>query len=186
MGLTHFKRFRMEIDLRDSFLPERRDPAGYRLISWNASLLEAHAEAKYRCFRTEIDADVFPCLGNADGCLRLMGEISRRDGFLKEATWLAQFRRPRERRPEHCGTIQGVRERKGVGSIQNVGIVPGHRGRGLGTCLVLRSLGGFRRVGIDRVCLEVTAENTGAIRLYERIGFRKIRTVYKSVEMVCP
>ena len=53
---------------------------------------------------------------------------------------------------------------------------------GLGTCLLFHSLDGFRRAGIRRVFLEVTAQNTGAIRLYHRLGFVTTKTVYKTVE----
>ena len=49
--------------------------------------MEAHADVKYLSFRTEIDANVFPCLGDCDGCLRLMHEIRQKPGFLPEATW---------------------------------------------------------------------------------------------------
>jgi ribosomal protein S18 acetylase RimI-like enzyme len=111
-----------------------------------------------------------------------MGEISRRQGFLKGATWLIEYN-GEERRCEYCGTIQGVSESDGLGSIQNVGVTPEHRGFGLGTVLVVCALKGFRQAGLERVRLEVTAENTGAIRLYQRLGFRSIRTVYKPVEV---
>jgi len=36
---------------------------------------------------------------------------------------------------------------------------------------------------LPRAFLEVTAENVGAIRLYQRLGFRNVRTVYKAVEV---
>jgi ribosomal protein S18 acetylase RimI-like enzyme len=182
MTVTYFKRFRMEIDVEGALLPQIELPAGYRPLSWRPSLLAAHADTKFRCFRCEIDANVFPCLGNLEGCRRLMGEIARRDGFLKTATWLMEYQRPR-RRVEYCGTIQGVAEPDGLGCIQNVGVAPEHRGLGLGTMLVVRALEGFRQAGLDRVRLEVTAENTGAVRLYQRMGFRKVRTVYKAVEV---
>jgi hypothetical protein len=45
-------------------------------------------------------------------------------------------------------------------------------------------LGGFRQAGISRVYLEVTAQNEGAIRLYRRLGFVTVKTVYKAVEPV--
>jgi ribosomal protein S18 acetylase RimI-like enzyme len=32
------------------------------------------------------------------------------------------------------------------------------------------------------VSLEVTVENAGAVRLYQRLGFRRVRTVYKVVD----
>jgi ribosomal protein S18 acetylase RimI-like enzyme len=35
------------------------------------------------------------------------------------------------------------------------------------------------------VYLEVTSHNQGAIRLYQRLGFETIRTVFKSVEIAC-
>jgi len=41
---------------------------------------------------------------------------------------------------------------------------------------------GFREKGIARVYLEVTAQNVGAVRLYQRLGFRRTRTVYKAAD----
>jgi hypothetical protein len=70
-----------------------------------------------------------------------------------------------------------------MGGVQNVGITPEHRGRGLGMCLLQRALWGFQEAGMKRVYLEVTAENAKAIRLYQRLGFRRVRTVYKAVEV---
>jgi len=182
MSLTYFKRFRMEIDLRGR-LPEPVVPPNYELLPWDAALLPAHADVKYRSFREELDSNVFPCLGDATGCVRLMTEISRKPGFLPAATWLAVWRGDRWQPQDYCGTIQGIRERSGTGAIQNLGIAPGHRDRGLGSALLLTSLAGFRRMGLDYVQLEVTAENVGAIRLYKRLGFDVVKTVYKVAEV---
>lgn len=177
---TYFKRFRMEADL----LYPRREPAlppGYRLVPWNEAVLDVHSRTKFRAFRDEIDSVVFPCLGSLDGCRRLMQDIRGKDGFLPLATWLvAHGQSPEEL--QWCGTIQGVAYDGGVGMIQNIGIVPGHRGLGLGTCLIERALVGFRRHGMRRASLEVTADNIRAVRLYQRLGFRRTRTVYKVTE----
>jgi len=183
MVLTYFKRFRMEIDLGIDLLTEPLLPPGYRFVAWDSSLLAQHAETKYQSFRTEIDANVFPCLGEADGCLRLMREIVRKEGFLPGATWLVARMGPQGQIDEYCGTVQGIRDRTGYGAIQNLGITPDHRGRQLGSCLLLKALQGFYRAGLTRSFLEVTAQNEGAIRLYRRMGFRKARTVYKAVEV---
>ena len=181
MGLTYFKRYRMEIDLlgRDFSWPKL--PPGYRLLPWHESLLAAHAETKYQSFRDEIDANVFPCLGEQAGCRRLMAEIAQKAGFLPQATWLAACHDGQQL--EYCGTVQGIRDRTGIGAIQNLGITPQHRDRGLGTCLLLRSLQGFREAGVSCVHLEVTAENEGAIRLYRRLGFAACKTVFKVSEV---
>jgi ribosomal protein S18 acetylase RimI-like enzyme len=181
MGLTYFKRYRMEIELRDLDWSPRSLPQGFRLLAWSESLLEAHAEAKYRSFYTELDANVFPCLGDRDGCLRLMTEITRRANFLPLATWLLQ--REVEGAYENCGTVQGVADRNIYGAIQNLGIVSLYRGQGLGTELLRHALRGFHQAGLPRAYLEVTAQNEGALRLYQRFGFHITKTVYKAAEV---
>jgi ribosomal protein S18 acetylase RimI-like enzyme len=182
MGVVYFKRFRMEYDLRKPLFPQPELPAGYRLLAWDEQLLDAHAETKYRCFRSEMDANVFPCLGDIDGCRRLMAEIVLRGAFVPEATWLLEYRTAGTRRGDRCGTIQGVADGE-VGSIQNVGVTVEHRGLGLGSALLWHSLAGFKQAGIERVHLEVTSDNTGACRLYERLGFQSTRVVYKASEV---
>jgi ribosomal protein S18 acetylase RimI-like enzyme len=170
-NVTYFKRYKMEVDLVG--LPVPQWPAGFHPVFWSAHLLEAHAEVLFRCFHREIDSQVFPSLGDRAGCGCLMTEISRKAGFLPAATWLLAG-------PDgYGGTVQGVRER-GMGAIQNLGIVPAWRGRGLGEALLLLALEGFRRAGLGRAMLEVTAQNEGAIRLYRRLGFRRSKTLYKA------
>jgi ribosomal protein S18 acetylase RimI-like enzyme len=181
MGVSYFKRFRMELDLRGQRFVPVYVPVGYRLLAWQPELLSEHAEAKYLSFRNEIDADVFSCLADLTGCRRLMQEISFKDGFLPEATWLAACMVGNEL--EYCGTIQGIRATHKYGAIQNVGITPSHRGRGVGTALISAALAGFQRVGLSRVYLEVTAQNDGAVRLYKRMGFRRTKTLFKAVEL---
>jgi ribosomal protein S18 acetylase RimI-like enzyme len=184
MGMTYFKRYRMEIDLASSCWGGFQLPPDYQLIPWDDELLETHAEVKYRCFQYELDANVFPSLGARDGCRRLMNDIFSRSGFLPEATWLLQYWPKNARKPDLCGTVQGVcDETTGHGAIQNLGIVPSHRGHGLGGMLLTRSLLGFWQVGLARAYLEVTAQNVGAIRLYQRLGFRKVKTVYKAADV---
>lgn len=181
MQITYFKRFRMEIDLRRG-VPLATLPRGFHWVAWDESLIEAHAETKYRSFRWEIDANVFPCLGDLAGCTRLMNDISNREGFLSESTWLVVYQRHIDDAPDYCGTIQGIRDKTGLGSIQNLGVVPEFRGLGLGRSLMLKALDGFRQTGLARAFLEVTADNRGAVKLYRRMGFRKARTLYKVCE----
>jgi ribosomal protein S18 acetylase RimI-like enzyme len=185
MDLTYFKRYRMEINLAGRDLRPPVAPHGYYFLPWDASLLDSFARAKYMSFRSEIDANVFPCLSDLPGCRRLMSEIARKPGFLPQATWLATTTRGGRARPEPCGTVQGIRDRTGLGAVQNLGISPAHRGFGLGTILMMHALYGFRSAGLSRVYLEVTAQNEGAIRLYRRMGFVTVKTVYKAVEPVC-
>jgi ribosomal protein S18 acetylase RimI-like enzyme len=171
---VYFKRFRMEIDLADApAVPEL--PAGYAWVPWRETLLACHAEIKYLSFHAEIDAQVFPNLGDRIGCLNLMEEIARRSSFCPEATWLVRCD------DGFCGTIQGVSDRAGIGAIQNLGVLPLYRSQGLGVALLLKALEGFRSARMKRVFLEVTAQNEGALRMYHRLGFRRRKTLYKGV-----
>jgi len=179
MKSSYFKRFRMDADLAVRRAP-RQMPPGYRFVAWNEALLDVHARTKFRSFRSEIDARVFPCLGDLEGCRRLMKEIRGKSGFLATATWLVVCN-DAAGDLEWCGTIQGVVDRHGSGSIQNIGVVPGHRGRGLGSGLIEQALAGFRAHGLRKATLEVTASNSRAVRLYQQLGFRKAKTVYKIV-----
>jgi len=175
MAITYYKRFRMEIDLDGALPPPRLLPPFY-WISWEESLIDQHAEVKYMCFRGEIDAHVFPCLGERPGCQRLMREIRRKPGFLAAATWLIGG-------PTGCcGTVQGVMDRGPIGAIQNLGVIPEYRGLGLGRALVRQALEGFYQAGLRRAYLEVTAENAAAVRLYRGVGFRRSKTLYKAVD----
>ena len=57
-------------------------------------------------------------------------------------------------------------DRGPIGAIQNLGVVPEYRGQGLGRALVRQALEGFYQAGLRRAYLEVTAENSAAVRLY--------------------
>jgi ribosomal protein S18 acetylase RimI-like enzyme len=175
MAITYYKRFRMEIDLDGARAPwTLSEPFSW--VPWEEPLLDRHAEVKYLSFRDEIDAAVFPCLGDRYGCQRLMREIRRKPGFLPAATWLVAC-------PEgYIGTVQGVMDRGPIGAIQNVGVVPAYRGLGLGRALIRRALDGFRQAGLTRAYLEVTAENSSAVLLYRDVGFRRSKTLYKAVD----
>lgn len=171
--VTYFKRYKMQTDLHA--LPSPRLLDEFSFAPWSYELLDIHADMLFGSFHQEIDAQVFPSLGDRQGSLCLMIEMTRKRSFLPEATWLLLGP------VGPCGTVQGLRERDGVGSIQNLGILPGWRGRGLGDALLLQALHGFREAGLRRVVLEVTAQNEPAIRLYRRLGFRRSKTLYKAV-----
>ncbi len=171
----------MECDLRKSLPAPQPVPAGYELVPFTGKLLREHAVAKYQSFQSELDVNVFPCLGKQDGCMRLMREIASRETFVPEATWLLRHCDD-QGRTHPVGTIQGLRV-EGWGAIQNLGIADGHRGKGLGTVLLMKAAAGFWNVGIKRIHLEVTTENTAAIRLYQRLGFHRVQVVYKAAEV---
>jgi GNAT superfamily N-acetyltransferase len=184
LNLRYYKRFQMELDLRRWRRQSVALHSDYRLRPWSDDLIREHAEAKYHSFREELDAVVFPCLGELESCVRLMQEIRDRDGFVPEATWLAQYVGAGPNRVESVGTIQAIRVSRSRANIQNIGVTPFHRGRGVGAALILTAIAGMQHVGVTKVALEVTAVNEPAVRLYRKLGFRTTKTVYKASEEV--
>lgn len=79
-------------------------------------------------------------------------------------------------------------EEKGYGYVDDetpelgMAVLPGYRGRGIGTSLLNRLL---KSAGADyrKVCLSVSADNP-ALRLYERVGFERVGEDASSVTMV--
>lgn len=176
------RRLRLEIDLTRCKIAEPILPAGYRWLEWSPELLDRHAAVKFRCFEAEKDGQVFPSLRSADGCRRLMDYIATNPLFVPNATWLLVCDEAASEKLADCGTIQGLSSVLESGAIQNVGIVPEHRGRGLGRALVQAALCGFRESGLTHISLEVTAANLPAVNLYQSLGFLVTKTLYRSVE----
>jgi ribosomal protein S18 acetylase RimI-like enzyme len=195
----HFKRFRMEADLRQppagladplgTGLRAATLPPGFHWLPWRDSLTFSHAEVKALCFQDETDAVIFPSLASLNGCRDLMTAIRNRPGFCPQATWLvvASDLGEVEARTGLAGncvaTVQGVIDDCGHGGIQNVGVVREYRGRGIGPALVLKAVAGFAACGAKRAYLEATAQNHTAMRIYRSLGFRCTKTVYRSVPM---
>ena len=179
MATVAFKRFRMQIDLRRIAPRAVRLPEGYRWLPWRSLLLERHAQVKWRSFRDDLDGKVFSCLGEAAGCLALMKEIVGQKSFCSAATWMVVYQPEPDWPAVDCGTIQGVTRSGGIGTIQNVGVIPEHRGLGIGRALVQQALLGFSQVGMGITILEVTADNIAAVQLYQSLGFRTIEVIYR-------
>jgi GNAT superfamily N-acetyltransferase len=183
MSLIYFKRYRMELRLDRVPLDNIAVPEGFAMLPWSPSLVNHHAAVKFASFSQEMDTHIFPCLGEKDGCKHLMREIVNRANFVPESTWLAV--RPGEFNSEFqaCGTVQGLLASPREGAIQNLGVHPACRNLGIGKLLLLHALQGFRAAGCMFANLEVTVQNTAAIRLYERYGFQKVETLFKVAEV---
>tara|TARA_B100000945_G_C20405469_1_gene609759 strand:- start:172 stop:702 length:531 start_codon:yes stop_codon:yes gene_type:complete len=169
----------MELDLQQFDIPTPELPTGYRFVAWTDSDLDKHASIKHESFCNEIDANVFSCFREFEGCQLLLREITSRSNFLPDATWMLEYKSPDSEYPVSVGTIQALVDVQQRGAIQNIGIHPQHRDKGLGSSLLFKCLTFIKARGIQRVMLEVTSQNVGALRLYERLGFRIIKTVYK-------
>jgi ribosomal protein S18 acetylase RimI-like enzyme len=73
---------------------------------------------------------------------------------------------------ERAGELVGCALHWSSGWLKDIAVAPPERGRGIGGALVQQGLAEFSRRSVSRVGLKVDGSNpTGAIRLYERLGF---------------
>jgi RimJ/RimL family protein N-acetyltransferase len=78
---------------------------------------------------------------------------------------------------------------KGFGYISNdvpelgMAIIPGYRGKGIGTVLVKILFDKMIEIGIKRVSLSVDPDNLAAVKLYQRFGFKEVGKVDTSITM---
>ncbi|WP_156591080.1 GNAT family N-acetyltransferase [Agrobacterium vitis] len=70
-----------------------------------------------------------------------------------------------------CDIRRHDREIHAHRGVLGMGIVDGYRGAGLGKRLIETTLAASWEIGLHRVELDVHADNTRAIRLYESVGF---------------
>ncbi len=77
----------------------------------------------------------------------------------------------------YCWTTIAVKESIAagpkVGRIYMIGVVPEHRGQGLGGLVLMAGLSYLQGRGIEIVELTVDSENREALALYKSVGFRK-------------
>ncbi len=70
-----------------------------------------------------------------------------------------------------CLCELGATDAESVGRVAEIGVVPAHRGAGLGSALLHDGFRELRGRGATRIVLDVDAENTtSALRLYEGAG----------------
>ena len=74
-------------------------------------------------------------------------------------------------------SVCGWKEAGDWGWVGTLGVLPSHRGRGIGEALLRTAFAEFWRRGERRVALGVAADNPSATRLYERAGMRVLYTI---------
>jgi ribosomal protein S18 acetylase RimI-like enzyme len=69
-------------------------------------------------------------------------------------------------------TVDTWRTSDRIGELESLGVLPDHRGQGIGSVLLDAVDREFERIGVQDMIVGVLPGNVGAIRLYERRGYR--------------
>jgi ribosomal protein S18 acetylase RimI-like enzyme len=140
---------------------------------WDARRTDEAAQVIALAYRGHVDSDVNDQYRSAAGARRFLHNIIQYGGcgtffapasFVAVDVWTGRA----------CGCSFASMISRGVGHITQICVAPPLKGRGLGYELMRRSLLALAEAGCRRASLTVTAANSEAVSLYERVGFRTI------------
>ncbi len=151
-------------------IPRFELPAGVEVRPVLPEHLRAIFEAEVEAFQGHWGAS------EADGADASWEEF-RTDPLLDTSLWQVAWQGD-----EVAGMVRpfinpAVNERAGVrrGWCENISVQAPWRGRGIASALIARALVALRDRGMTEAALAVDSENeTGALRLYQRMGFREV------------
>ncbi len=167
----YLRRF-MVAEVHRGFLGPSRSPA--TIIGWQDRYQEASAEVLADSYVGHIDGNINDQYQSLDGARRFLFNIIQYPGcgtFLAPASFLALD----PASGELCGLLLTSSVAADTGHITQVCVAPYARGRGIGRELLRKALSALRQMNYRRCSLTVTAANTGAIDLYEQVGFTVAR-----------
>lgn len=168
-GFQCYQRLRMNLELstwdgRVSLLPDC-----YRLVPWNIEYLDLAAQVVYRANLGTLDAKLYaPFFGDSPGQCRkgLLAILAGKYGALHQNATQCAFRNE-----TMVGINLVIDEANRSASIVEISVDPAHQRAGLGRALMTRSLAILQKRYFDQVELAVTMQNTGALHLYQSLGF---------------
>lgn len=169
-----FERNYMEVDLGRAELREGHVRRPMYIEKWADHYQEAAAQLIAAAYRGHVDSRINDQYQNTVGARRFLYNIVQYPGcgtFFRPAS-LSAFEAING---QMCGISLASLIAPERGHITQICVSPSVRGMGVGHALLRRSLLTLRDMGCRSASLTVTAANTGAVSLYERVGFRTIR-----------
>jgi ribosomal protein S18 acetylase RimI-like enzyme len=171
---AHVRNF-MEVDLAEAAQLSPHKLAQSVLIdSWTERKQDEAGVLIAGAYQGHIDSQINEQYRSPAGARRFLLNIIQYPGcgsFFQPASFVAM----EPATGKLCGMSLSSLVNADVGHITQVCVSHALRGTGVGYELIRRSLESLARHGCRKASLTVTAANTGAILLYERMGFRKTR-----------
>lgn len=168
-----YPRLFMLADLDETAHLAPRVHASIVFEQWDEARRDESAQLIANAYQGHIDALINDQYRSFAGAKRFLTNVVNYPGcgcFSDAASLVAR---------SHDGRLLGVilssLVAEGVGHITQICVAPEAQGRAIGYELVRRALASLRAAGCEKVSLTVTASNTNAVRLYQRMGFRALR-----------
>jgi ribosomal protein S18 acetylase RimI-like enzyme len=145
----------------------------FELRAWRDGDFDAVTSLVYAAYRGSVDAALNAQYRTRDGCAVLLDALTSTvwcGHFLPEASVVAVDAATRR----VCGVLVASRVSRHAAHFSQISVAPRWQGIGVGEALLRYALAATAKAGLSRATLAVTRENRGALRLYERVGFRSL------------
>jgi ribosomal protein S18 acetylase RimI-like enzyme len=176
-----YKRQFMVLTLGDfASKPPAASLAGLRVERWHDRHMAQCAELIHQAYAGHVDAEINDQYCSQAGAAKFLKNIVLLPGcgqFEEQASFVIRD----ELSDRLAGAVLTSMVAKGVGHTTQLCVLPEYRGRGLGHYLIEASVTALRRVKASELSLTVTSNNRGAVKLYEALGFRTIKSFVAAV-----
>jgi ribosomal protein S18 acetylase RimI-like enzyme len=149
--------------------------AGMRLDRWHDRYFDPCAKLIYLSYANHVDGEINDQYRSRSGALRFLKNIILLPGcgqFVPSASFVLR----QAGGDELIGAVLTSQVSPGVGHTTQICVLPGYQGHGLGRMLMLAAIRALCSMKFQELTLTVTAENKTAVRLYEKLGFRTIKS----------
>jgi ribosomal protein S18 acetylase RimI-like enzyme len=171
---SSFQRLFMRVDLERVALPEPSVRHPVFIERWSDHYQEAGAQLIAESYRGHVDSLINDQYRSGAAARRFLYNIVQYPGcgvFYRPASYAA-FEASTGRL---CGISLASVVAPSVGHIAQICVSPDLQGTGIGYALLRQSLNALRDAQCRSASRTVTAENTGAVSLYDRVGFQTVR-----------
>jgi ribosomal protein S18 acetylase RimI-like enzyme len=175
LGFQLYTRQFMLLDLNKSLETRSGATTGLRLSRWNDRYFDPCAKLIYLSYANHIDGDINDQYRSKAGALRFLKNIILLPGcgqFVPGASFVLHM----PGSDDLLGAVLTSEVSPGVGHTTQLCVVPGHQGHGLGRALMITAIDALRGLKFHELTLTVTSVNHGAVQLYEKLGFRTLKS----------
>ena len=165
----------MVLPLAQANMTNKPVSPGLRVEPWSDRAFEAAARLIHLAYADHVDSQINDQYCSEAGGLKFLRNIVLLPGcgqFLPEASFLV--RPVADDRLIAMVLTSTVAER--VGHTTQICVMPGYQGHSIGRMLMENSINALRRRNYESLSLTVTSINKRAVGLYERLGFRAVKT----------
>jgi ribosomal protein S18 acetylase RimI-like enzyme len=164
----------MILPMKDAQIAGAPVPAGLRLERWDDANFEACARLIAHAYANHIDSEINDQYRSISGAMKFLKNIVVLPGcgqFLPEASFVMRA----EGGSDLTAAVLTSTVSMGVGHTTQICVMPAFQGQHLGLRLMDASIRALKSLRYHALSLTVTSQNSGAVHLYEKLGFQVVK-----------